>query len=322
MGTEPNPSKEYRRRGRPPGKQKKREVSPVLSPRQRIARGLASPISRQKMQESSPKLNLDEQRASIAHLVDTRGPQKDIYRRVLELREATVENDARRWHITQTVFEDALLRLDLEHLGLSMLYARLMPPREDGIHSLYELEMRGSYPWPFTLETKVYLGSTTLAGTAAMLHRMQRWDALVDDGRVQIMVDDLEQSACAQPLMLAGRMAGVLVVSSTQPGFFTDSTVCQSVIEYARLLTLALNDDDFYPFSQLHLKPMPDLKWQRAEMGRSYVNRVIVCARRANLSLPEAQEYVRREMEEEFELYESRRQEEARSANELRPTAM
>jgi len=322
METERNSSTRNRRRGRPPGKQKKGDISGVQSPRQRIARGLASPVPRQKTEETSQKLNLDEQRASITYLVDTRGPQREIYRRVLELREATVEDDVRRWQITQAIFEDALSRLDPERLGLSILYARLMPPREDGIHSLYELEMRGSYPWPFTLESKAYLGSTTLAGTAAMLHRMQRWDDLDSDGRVQIMADDLEQSACAQPLMLAGRMAGVLVVSSAQPGFFTDSMVCQSVIEYARLLTLALNDGDFYPFSQLHLMPMPDLKWQRAEMSRSYVNRVIACARQATLSLPEAEEYVRREMEEEFERSESRRQEEARSASELRSTAM
>src|SRR5215469_1719085 len=320
MGTEHNSSTGTRRRGRPPGKQNKKDISGAQSPRQRIARGLAFPVSRQITEETGSKLNRDDQHVATAHVIDVREPQKDLYRRVLALRETTIDDGLRSWQITQAIFEDALLRLDPKHSGLSIVYAKLMPPREDGIHSLYELEMRGSYPWPFTLETKAYLGSTTLAGTAAMLHRMQRWDALVDDGRVQIMVDDLEQSACAQPLMLAGRMAGVLVVSSTQPGFFTDSIVCQSVIEYARLLTLALNDDDFYPFSQLHLKPMPDLKWQRAEMGRSYVNRVIVCARRANLSLPEAQEYVRREMEEEFELYESRRQEEARSANELRPT--
>ncbi len=322
METERNSSTRNRRRGRPPGKQKKGDISGVQSPRQRIARGLASPVPRQKTEETSQKLNLDEQRASITYLVDTRGPQREIYRRVLELREATVEDDVRRWQITQAIFEDALSRLDPERLGLSILYARLMPPREDGIHSLYELEMRGSYPWPFTLESKAYLGSTTLAGTAAMLHHMQRWNDLDSDGRLQIMADDLEQSACAQPLMLAGRMAGVLVVSSTQPGFFIDSMVCRSVIEYARLLTLALNDDDFYPFSQLHLMPMPDLKWQRAEMSRSYVNRVIACARQANLSLPEAEEHARREMEEEFELSESRRQEEAHSANELSSTAM
>ena len=320
MVTEPNSNKEHRRRGRPPGKQKRRDIAAAQSSRQRIARRPAFPVSRQKTEGTRSKLSPDEQGASAAYLANIRGPQKDIYRRVLELREATIEDDVRRWQITEAIFEDAMLHLDPEHLGLSIVYARLMPPREDGIHSLYELEMRGSHPWPFTLESKAYLGSTTLAGRAAMLQHMQRWGDLDSDWRLQIMADDLERSACAQPLMLAGRVAGVLVVSSTQPGFFIDSMACQSVIEYARLLTLALNDRDFYPSSQLCLKPMPDLKWQRAEMSRAYVNRVIACARKENLSLPEAEEYVRREMEAEFERSESRRQEEALSANELRST--
>jgi len=183
------------------------------------------------------------------------------------------------------------------------------------------MEMRGSYPWPFTLESKTYLGSTTLAGTAAMLQRMQQWDDLDSNGRLQIMVDDLERSACAQPVMLAGRMAGVLVVSSTQPGFFMDQALRQSVVEYARLLALAFNDRDFYPCSQIHLRPMPDLQWQRAEMSCIYVSRVVAYASKENLPLPEAEEYVLREMEEEFERSEIRRQQEVRSAGELHFTA-
>jgi hypothetical protein len=321
MGTEHNSSTGTRRRGRPPGKQEKKAISGLPSPRQRFARGLAFPVSRQIMEESSSKLNQDEQHASTVHFIDVREPRRDIYRRVLELRETVIEDGLRRWQIIQAIFEDALLRLDPKRFGLSMLYARLIPPREDGIHSLYELEMRGSYPWPFTLESKTYLGSTTLAGTAAMLQRMQQWDELDSNGRLQIMVDDLERSACAQPVMLAGRMAGVLVVSSTQPGFFMDQAICRSVVEYTRLLTLALNDCDFYPCSQIHLKPMPDLKWQREEMSRFYVSRVVACASKGNLSLLEAEEQVRQEMEEEFERSESRRQQEVRLASELHSIA-
>ncbi len=289
METERSSSTGNRRRGRPPGKQKKKNISGVQLPRQRLARGLTFPVSRQITEETSSLLNRDEQRASTAHFIDVREPQKDIYRRVLELRETTIEDGLRRWQIIQAIFEDALLRLDPKRFGLSILYARLMPSREDGIHSLYELEMRGSYP--------------------------------DSNGRLQIMVDDLERSACAQPVMLAGRMAGVLVVSSTQPGFFMDQAICRSVVEYARLLTLALNDCDFYPCSQIHLKPMPDLKWQREEMSRLYVSRVVACASKENLSLPEAEEQVRQEMEEEFERSESRRLQEVRSASELHSTA-
>src|SRR5260370_20811472 len=146
--------------------------------------------------------------------------------------------------------------------------------------------MRGRYPWPFTHESKTYVGMRMLAGTGAMLQRVQRWDELDSNGRLQIMVDVLERSACAQPVMLAGRMAGVLVVSSTQPGFFMDQALCRSVVEYARLLTLALNDRDFYPCSQIHLRPMPDLKWQREELSPKYLGRVVTCASKGKLSLP------------------------------------
>jgi transcriptional regulator with XRE-family HTH domain len=240
---------------------------------------------------------------------DLPGVHKDVYHRVLALRATTVEDDARRWHIRQTIFENALLHLDSERCGISITYAELMPAREGKIHSLYEVEVHGTNPWPFTPESKVYLGSTTLAGTAAMLQRMQTWDDLENTDRLQVIVDDFERSACAHPVMQAGRIAGVLVISSTQPGFFMNSVARQAVVEYAQLLTLALNESDFQPCSALHLRPMPDLNWQRAEMRRSYVNRVIDCARQYHLALPEAEQYIRREMEEEFELMERSRME-------------
>lgn len=61
-------------------------------------------------------------------------------------------------------FEYALLHLDSERRGLAITYAKLMPAREDGVHSLVETTMHGNYPWPFALENHTYLGSTTLAG--------------------------------------------------------------------------------------------------------------------------------------------------------------
>src|SRR5437667_3397485 len=85
--------------------------------------------------------------------------QKDIYCRVLEMAATTIDADARRWQLTQAIFEYALLHLDSEHQGLAITYAKLMPARPDGIHSLCESIMRGNYPWPFALENHAYLGS-------------------------------------------------------------------------------------------------------------------------------------------------------------------
>ncbi len=227
--------------------------------------------------------------------------RKDIYRRVFDLITTTPEEDARYWQVTQAIFEYALLHLDSDRRGLSITYANLMPSHEDGIHSLREAAMRGNYPWPFSLESRAYLGSTTLAGTAVMLQRLQTWDNLGDQERLQVDIDEHEHSAAACPVMYAGRISGVLIISSTQTGFFADSMACQAVSEYAQLLALAFNDENFYPCSLLNLRPMPEVKWQRAEIGRSYVNRIIMYARKHMISRQDAEQQVILEMEREFE---------------------
>src|SRR5205807_3026246 len=197
-----------------------------------------------------------------------------------ELFTTTAETDVRSWQITQTIFEYALLHLDSQCQGLAVTYAKVMPALPDGIHSLCEAMMRGNYPWPFALENHMYLGSTTLAGTTAMLQRMQTWDNLEESERLQVEVDEFERSACAYPVVRGRRISGVLIISSTQPDFFADPQAREAVVEYAQLLSLAFPEEDFYPFSTLHLRPMPDLKWQRAELSRSYINRIITCARK------------------------------------------
>lgn len=227
--------------------------------------------------------------------------QKDIYRHVLELFTTTADSEQRRWQISKAIFEYILLHLDSERQGLAVTYAKLMPARADGVHSLIESDMRGNYPWPPTLENPAYLGSTTLAGTAAMLERLQTWDNLSETERLQVKVDEFERSACACPVTRGNRLAGVLIVSSTQVGFFTDQVAYQAVLEYAQLLALAFRGSDFYPFSLLNLVPMPNLKWQRAEVSRTYVNRIMTCARKLDISRQEAERHVRADMEAEFE---------------------
>ena len=257
---------------------------------------------------------LPEHRNQLAHVINQTFPgvldslstgvrevQKDIYRRVMELFTTIAEPDARRWQITQAIFDYALLHLDAERKGLAVTYAKVMPPHPDGIHSLCEAVMRGNYPWPFALENHAYLGSTTLAGTAAILQRMQTWSNLEESERLQVEVDAFERSACAYPVIRGGHIGGVLIISSTQPDFFSDPLACEAVLEYAQLLSLAFLEEDFYPFSMLNLRPMPDLKWQRAEISRSYVNSVIACGHKLKISRQEAEIHVRADMEAEFE---------------------
>ena len=227
---------------------------------------------------------------------------KDIYRRVMEQAAITVDDASRRWHIIETIFEYALLHLDPERRGLALTYARLMPPHADGtIHSLYEAEMRGQAPWPFALDYKSYLGSTTLAGAAAMLQRVHTWSKMDEDARTPVGLDENERSSCAAPVMRGGRLAGVLIVSSTQDDFVHNASVPRAVGDYAHLLAVSLLDSDFYDVSLIKLVPMPELNWQRERVARTYLNRVVEYARKQCLSFAEAEQKVLRDLENDFE---------------------
>jgi hypothetical protein len=227
--------------------------------------------------------------------------RKDIYRRVLELVATISEEDTRFWQVSQAIFEYALQHMDAERQGLAITYARLMPAREDGIHSLREAAMHGNPPWPFDIESKAYLGSTTLAGTAVTMQRMLVWNSVGSGDRLQVEVDDFEASACAVPVTRGNRIAGALIVSSTQPTLFNDPMASQAVLEYAQLLAIALSEADFQPHSRLNLRPFPDLKSQREQITRSYVGRILTYARKNGTSRTEAELLVRAEMEKEFE---------------------
>ncbi|TMC23039.1 MAG: helix-turn-helix transcriptional regulator [Chloroflexi bacterium] len=226
---------------------------------------------------------------------------RDIYYRVASLAAQTEDAGSLLWQVTQTVFDYALPHLDVDHRGIAITYASLMPAHEDGVHSLREMIMRGTPPWPHSFESKAYLGSTTLAGHAATDLHMHIWDSTDTYERVLVEVDDHEVSACAIPVLRGGCIAGVLVISSAQPGFFKDPMTRKAVEEYALLVAMGLRDEDFFPPSTLNLRPMPPLHWQRKELAYHFANRVIAYARKYEISHQNAELRVRSEMEKEFE---------------------
>ena len=75
----------------------------------------------------------------------------------------------------------------------------------------------------------------------------------------------------------------------------------ETISELAPLMALGLRNENFYPGSLLQLRPMPPVKWQREEIGRTYIDRIITYARRHMVSRPEAEQRVLSEMEREFE---------------------
>lgn len=226
---------------------------------------------------------------------------RDIYYRVASLAAQTEDASSLFWQVTQTIFDYALPHLDLNHRGIAITYANLMPVHDDGVHSLREMIMRGTPPWPYSFESKAYLGSTTLAGHAATDLHMHIWDSTDTYERVLVEVDEHEVCACAIPVLRCGRIAGVLVISSAQPGFFKDPVTRKAVEEYGLLVAMGLRDEDFLPPSKLNLRPMPPLRWQREELACHFANRVILYARKFEISHGDAESRVRCEVEKEFE---------------------
>lgn len=247
-----------------------------------------------------------EQAQNITGHVSSGEVQREIFHRVLEQVAFAAADSSRRWHITRTIFEYALLHLDPGRQGMALTYARLMLPQADGtIHSLCEAEMLGQAPWNSALEYKAYLGSTTLAGSAAIFQRVRTWCCKDSAVRVPVGLDKNERSSCAAPVMRGGCLAGVLIVSSTQPDFVRNPVIPGAVSDYANILATGLADCEFYPRNLLKLVPMPELDWQRDNIARTYLNRVFECARMDGLSFPEAERKVLRDLEKEFECHAS-----------------
>ena len=203
---------------------------------------------------------------------------------------------------SEIIFNEVFNQLDPNYSGLAITYAKLMPPHTDGIHSLYEVKTRGHAPWPDSINSKTFFGSTTLVGFAAVLQRAQDWND-TDNGRALVDIDSYERSSYAVPVLHGNLLAGVLAVSSTQSDFFKNPVACQLVAEYALLMGVALSDHEFHSTDLLQLRPMPPLSWQRKELAENYLKRIIAYAHTHNISRREAELQVQQEFELEFEKF-------------------
>lgn len=258
---------------------------------------------------------LPEHRNKLIHIIEQMFPglletetmsnreiPKNIYQHIVNIVAANDEEDLRLWYAIQALFDNMLLQFDPDLHGLVVTYAKLSPVRDDDtIHSLREFEMRGHAPWPSqTATARAFLGSTSLAGQAAMLQRWQVWHG-EPDGRIPVQIDKFEHSACAAPLIRGRTIAGVLLVSSIYPGFFADIKKCEMIDEYARLLAIAVPPGSFQSIYRLNLHIMPTLEWQQTRLNEVYIDRILKYITLHNLSRAEAEQQAEQDMEKEFE---------------------
>jgi len=172
----------------------------------------------------------------------------------------------RFWTISRLVLQHALRQLDLERTGMATTVVRCMPPSHEGkIRSLRESVGLGTPPWEADLETKgMFLGAESLAGyVVTTCHEEAVQNLVTDTTLLPAYQTEYEVSAMAVPILHANRIAGCLLLSSTQPDYFLASERRALIQGYTYLITLAFEPDEFYPPECVELSIMPPLEVQQ-----------------------------------------------------------
>jgi hypothetical protein len=199
----------------------------------------------------------------------------EFFRRVLEMR-ATTSDKQLYWTITQQILEHGVRQLDSERVGISITVVRCMPPGADGkVRSLRENVGIGTPPWEGDLTAKaLFLGTESLAGHVVSSFHYENVDDLrLSRTFVSAYQAEHEISSIAWPLLMGGRTAGCLLLSSTLPNYYRSDARRLLVADYARLLALAFPPEQFYPYEMIELRQMPPLDVQREFFGH-FQNRV------------------------------------------------
>lgn len=193
------------------------------------------------------------------------GLTAEFFRGVLETR-ANTPDVLRFWTISRQILQHALPQLDPDRIGMAITVVRCMPPSKDGkIHSLRESEGLGTPPWEGDFSSKtMFLGAESLAGYAVMnSHPVSVNNLAVETGLLPAYQAEYEVSAIGWPILFATRVAGCLLLSSRQPGYFASEARRLLISDYASLLALAFEPDEFYPLKRIDLRLMPPLEVQR-----------------------------------------------------------
>ena len=225
---------------------------------------------------------------------------------VLDTR-ANTPDMLRFWTMTRLILQHALMQLDPNTLGMAITVVRCMPPTKDGkIRSLRESVGLGTPPWSGDLEQRaLFLGAESLAGHVVTLCRPET----IDDLRINISFlpayqTEYEVSATAHPIMYANRVAGCLLLSSTQPRYFLSLSRFSLIRGYANLLALAFDPEEFYQPELVELYMMPSVEVQQTHFAH-FRQRVLALLKDSSMtSQPltsiQAEQVVWQQLQEQF----------------------
>src|SRR6266566_7296635 len=218
---------------------------------------------------------------------------------------ANTPDALRFWTIRRQVLQHAIKQFDISLTGIFISIVECMVPMNDGIvRSLRERINVGTSPWPEEVAYRaLFLGVETLAGYVVSYGRHAEIQDLREKGSfLPFYQAEYEISSAACPIQYGGRIAGSILVSSTQPGYFLSPSRVALVRSYANLLALAFEPEQFYPQEaiQLSLLPPPSVQQPYFQKFRQRVSEVMQEGARARrlMTAVQAEEIVWREVEE------------------------
>jgi len=204
-----------------------------------------------------------------------------LYNRVLHLL-CTTSHERRFWTICTAVLHDALKRLDPDRLGLQLSIEQcLAPAYGNTVRCLRERLALGTPPWNELVEPRGrFFGVESLVGFVTSIGRQHTILNINEKYRLPDHLPEHAMSAVASPIMYVGRVAGCLLVVSTQPDYFCQPALLDLIQNYAQLLVLAFHPEDFYELERIELQPMPSFQVQQSYLS-SIQQRILALLKKA-----------------------------------------
>jgi hypothetical protein len=227
-----------------------------------------------------------------------------FYDRVLQTL-AISPDPLRRLSLASLILHQALQQLDPQKLGMDIIVGQCMSPQGEHqiVRSLREMMGIGTPPWPKDGTDSFFRGAESLEGYAVTTGRLQVVD---EEGSVLLpyVRRDYVNSTVTCPILRANRVAGYIMVFSTQVRFFSVQGRQTLVQSYANLLSLCFNDSDFYSLEHFALHIMPPNEIQSSIIGtfRQRVSDILRTGltNQRRMSISEAEMIAWQQVEEEI----------------------
>ena len=207
--------------------------------------------------------------------------------------------------LTTVILQQALAQLDPQRKGLLLTLMHCMLPREGKVLSLREAVGMATPPWSNELtQFMFFVGAHSLAeyavttGHTAVVNLPE-----VEDTPLPIEDRGAEASVAVYPILRAHQVAGCLLISSTQFGFFTPSRL-MLLQRYVDLLALVFEPGEFYDLQQIELREVLPLEQQKPVLATFHTRVSVLLAHSMQagrpMSVTQAETLVWQQLEDEL----------------------